>query len=234
MTAAEAIAYASRLRQRLRNPPNAVRDTDIDLGRQSAAARAALDELRLRERTDASYKVPPRVAPRFWTDERCAKLTDLWQTGAKAQEIAKSIGATSRRAVIAKAHVLGLPPRNKPRKRVKPPLFDMSRATSGDGRGAITTIQEIVASAYGLSRNTLISHRRGKLVIGPRHVAMYLCTELTTASLPMIGRMFAGRDHTTIMHASDKIARMRKTDQKLNSEIVALIVKLRLVMEAGA
>lgn len=233
MTAAEAIAYASCLRQRLRNPPNAVRDTEIDLGRQSNAARAVLDELRRRERTDASYKPPPKVPPRFWTDERCAKLTTLWQTGANAEEIAKSIGATSPKAVTAKAHVLGLPPRNKPRKRLKPPLFDASRATSGDGRGAMTTIQEVVASAYGLSRNTLISHRRGKLVIGPRHVAMYLCTELTTASLPMIGRMFAGRDHTTIMYASDKIARMRKTDQKLNSEIVALTERLGIMTEAA-
>ena len=231
MTAAEAIAYASCLRQRLRNPPNAVRDTEIDLGRQSNAARAALDELRRREITDASYKLPPKVPPRFWTDERCVKLTTLWQTGANAKEIAKTIGAISPKAVTAKAYVLGLPPRNKPRKRVKPPLFDVSRATSGDGRGEMTTIQEVVASAYGLSRNTLISHRRGKLVIGPRHVAMYLCTELTTASLPMIGRMFAGRDHTTIMHASDKIARMRKTDQKLNSEIVALIERLGIMTE---
>lgn len=229
MTAAEAIAYASCLRQRLRNPPNAVRDTEIDLGRQSAAARSALDELRRRERTDASYKIPPKVAPRFWTDERCAELTDLWQTGANAEAIAKAIGATSPKAVTAKAHVLGLPPRNKPRKRIKPPLFDISRATSGDGRGAIMTIQEVVASAYGLSRNTLISHRRGKLVIGPRHVAMYLCTELTTASLPMIGRMFAGRDHTTIMHASDKIARLRKTDAKLDSEIIALTERLGIM-----
>ncbi len=233
MTAAEAIAYASCLRQRLRNPPNAVRDTEIDLGRQSATARAALDELRRRERMDASYKLPPKVTPRFWTDERCAKLTALWQTGANAEQIAKDIGATSRMAVTAKAHVLGLPPRNKPRKRVKPPLFDMSRATSGDGRGAITKIQEVVASAYGLSRNTLISHRRGKLVIGPRHVAMYLCTELTPASLPMIGRMFADRDHTTILYASNKIATLRRTDAKLDTEIISLTEKLGVITEAA-
>ena len=233
MNAAQRIEHAARVRARLMRPQNARRDTEIDLGRQSAAARAALDELRRREHTDASYKLPPKVAPRFWTDERCAKLTSLWQTGANAAEIAKSIGATSPNAVTAKAHILGLPPRNKPRKRVNPPLFDMSRATIGDGRGAMTVIQEVVASAYGISRNTLISHRRGKLVIGPRHVAMYLCTELTTASLPMIGRMFAGRDHTTIMYASDKIARMRKTDQKLNSEIVALTERLGIMTEAA-
>ena len=233
MNAAQRIEHAARVRARLMRPQNARRDTDIDLGRQSNAARAALDELRRRERTDASYKIPPKVPPRFWTDERCAELTALWQIGANPEEIAKSIGATSRMAVTAKAHVLGLPPRNKPRKRLKPPLFDASRATSGDGRGAMTTIQEVVASAYGLSRNTLISHRRGKLVIGPRHVAMYLCTELTTASFPMIGRMFAGRDHTTIMYASNKIARIRKTDQKLNSEIVALTERLGIMMEAA-
>jgi len=109
----------------------------------------------------------------------------------------------------------------------------MSRATSGDGRGEITKIQEVVASAYGLSRNALISHRRGKVVIGPRHVAMYLCTELTTASLPMIGRMFAGRDHTTILHASNKIARLRKIDAKLDTEIIALTERLGVITEAA-
>lgn len=233
MNAAQRIEHAARVRARLRNPPNARRDTDIDLGRQSATARAALDELRRRERMDASYKLPPKVTPRFWTDERCATLINLWHTGAKPEQIAKDMGATSPMAVRAKAHVLGLPPRNPPRKRVQPPLFDMSRATSSDGRGAITKIQEVVATAYGLSRNALISHRRGKLVIIPRHVAMYLCTELTTASLPMIGRMFAGRDHTTVLHASNKIARIRCTDAKLDTEIVALTERLGIMTEAA-
>lgn len=233
MPASAAIVRARAIRARLFRPPNAVPDRDIDLGRQSNAARAALDELRQRELTDASYKFPPKVPPRFWTDERCAMLTTLWQAGVNVEEIAKDIGATSRKAVAAKAHVLGLPPRNRPRKRVKPPLFDMSRATSGDGRGTITTIQEVVASAYGLSRNTLISHRRGVLVIRPRHVAMYLCRELTTASLPMIGRMFAWRDHTTIKYASDKIANLRRTDQKLDIEITALTERLGVMTEAA-
>lgn len=85
-----------------------------------------------------------------------------------------------------------------------------------------------------MSRNTLISHRRRKLVIGPRHVAMYLCYELTPASLPMIGRMFAGRDHTTILYAHQKIARLRRTDAKLDAEIVAMTEKLGTMMEAGA
>lgn len=233
MTAAEAIAYASCLRQRLRNPPNAVRDTEIDLGRQSNAARAALDELRRRERKEALFKEPPKVTPKFWTDERCAELVRLWPSTFSAEQIAKSIGAKSRNSIIGKAHSLGLPARRPPRVRAKPPTFDLSRATGSDGRGAITKIQEVVASAYGLSRNTLISHRRGKLVIGPRHVAMYLCTELTTASLPMIGRMFAGRDPTTILHASNKIARLRCTDANLNAEIVALTERLGIMTETA-
>lgn len=231
MTAAEAIAYASWLRQRLRNPPNAVPDREIDLGRQSNAARAALDELRRRERKDALFKEPPKFTHKFWTDKRCAELVKLWSGTSSAEQIAKSIGAKSRNSIIGKAHSLGLPARRPPRVRARPPTFDLSRATGSDGRGAITKIQEVVSSAYGLSRNTLISHRRGKLVIGPRHVAMYLCTELTTASLPMIGRMFAGRDHTTIMHASNKIAMLRKTDAKLDAEIIALTERLGVMTE---
>ena len=185
---------ARDIRARLRNPPNSVPDSNIDLGRQSAAARAALDELRLYERTEVSYKTPPKVAP----------------------------------------HVLGLPPRCRTRKKEAVPVFDVSRPAGVDGLRAIARIQEVVASAYGLSRNTLISHRRGNVVIRPRHVAMYLCYELTPASFPAIGRMFANRDHTTILHAHRKIARLRRTDAKLDAEIIALTEKLGVMVDVGA
>lgn len=225
---------ARTIRARLRNPPNAVPDSDIDLGRQSAAARAALDELRLYERTEVSYKTPPKVAPRFWTDERCADLVRLWPTDASVKQIAKTIGAVSRGAVSAKAHVLGLPSRCRPRKKEVIPVFDVSRPAGVDGLRAIARIQEVVASAYGLSRNTLISHRRGNVVIRPRHVAIYLCAELTPASFPAIGRMFANRDHTTILHAHHKITRLRRTDAKLDAEIIALTEKLGVMGDVGA
>ena len=55
-----------------------------------------------------------------------------------------------------------------------------------------------------------LSKKRNKQLVTPRHVAMYLCRKLTDASLPLIGEAFGGRDHTTVLHAIEKI------EQELN------------------
>ncbi len=55
---------------------------------------------------------------------------------------------------------------------------------------------------------------------------MYLCRELTDTSLPRIGEMFGGRDHTTVIHAHDKISRERNEDMKLNNTIKELIKRI--------
>ena len=55
---------------------------------------------------------------------------------------------------------------------------------------------------------------------------MYLCRELTDTSLPRIGEIFGGRDHTTVIHAHDKISRERNEDSKLNTTILELIKRI--------
>ena len=55
----------------------------------------------------------------------------------------------------------------------------------------------------------------------PRQVAMYLCRELTDASLPEIGRHFGGRDHTTVLHSCAKIARMEETGRERRTPALA-------------
>jgi chromosomal replication initiator protein len=76
-------------------------------------------------------------------------------------------------------------------------------------------IQQAVAAHFGLKISELRSKRRQQAVVFPRQVAMYLCRELTDASLPEIGRHFGGRDHTTVLHACAKIARMEETDESV-------------------
>lgn len=73
-------------------------------------------------------------------------------------------------------------------------------------------IQHVVAKKYGFTKNDLLSQRRHKTVVEARHVAIYIAKELTTQSCPEIGRRFANRDHTTILHATKKIARLVKRD----------------------
>ena len=80
----------------------------------------------------------------------------------------------------------------------------------------IESIQEAVASYFNVTVTDLISKRRTRQIAFPRQIAMYLSRELTELSLPMIGDTFGGRDHTTVLHAYDKISREIKTDPVLD------------------
>ena len=66
------------------------------------------------------------------------------------------------------------------------------------------------------------SPRRARAVARPRQVAMYLAKQLTSRSLPEIGRKFGGRDHTTVMHAVRKIEDLRASDQSFSEDIELL------------
>jgi len=80
---------------------------------------------------------------------------------------------------------------------------------------SIEGIQEAVADHFGLSLTELCGDRRSQNVVYPRHVAMYLSRELTDSSLPKIGKQFGGRDHTTVIHATSKIARLIREDRSV-------------------
>ncbi|MNK32458.1 Chromosomal replication initiator protein DnaA [compost metagenome] len=79
----------------------------------------------------------------------------------------------------------------------------------------IARIREIVADHFHLSEAELIGQRRTKEVSWARQIAMYLSRELTDSSLPTIGAEFGGRDHTTVLHAWDKIHKLLATDTAL-------------------
>jgi len=83
-------------------------------------------------------------------------------------------------------------------------LTDLFPATDGELR--MDLIQEAVARHYAISIDELVGEKRTKRIVVPRQVAMYLCRELTDASLPAIGRAFGGRDHTTVLYAVQKIS----------------------------
>lgn len=69
----------------------------------------------------------------------------------------------------------------------------------------VPIIQTIVANYFDLTVDDLTGTRRNKQIVTPRQIAMYLARELTQDSLPQIGRAFGGRDHTTVMHSTEKI-----------------------------
>ena len=74
-------------------------------------------------------------------------------------------------------------------------------------RVTLQLIQRRVAEYFQIELNELRGAKRQRSILYPRQVAMYLCRRLTEASLPEIGQAFGGRDHTTVMHAVEKIAR---------------------------
>ena len=96
-------------------------------------------------------------------------------------------------------------------------LRDLLRAN--DRRITIEDIQKRVAEHYNMRLSEMHSQRRARAVARPRQVAMYLAKQLTSRSLPEIGRMFGGRDHTTVMHAVKRINELRQSDSSLAEDV---------------
>ncbi|GFR35084.1 chromosomal replication initiator protein DnaA [Thermobrachium celere] len=90
----------------------------------------------------------------------------------------------------------------------------------------VELIQDVVASYYNLRIEDFKSKRRTKNVAYPRQIAMYLARKLTDLSLPKIGEEFGGRDHTTVIHAYEKISEDLEKDDALKETIDELIKKI--------
>jgi chromosomal replication initiator protein len=91
----------------------------------------------------------------------------------------------------------------------------------------IQDIQQKVGEFYGLKMEDFKARKRTKAVAFPRQIAMYLSRELTDYSLPKIGEAFGGRDHTTVIHAHEKITQNVQQDQELYKVIQNLIDKIK-------
>ena len=91
----------------------------------------------------------------------------------------------------------------------------------------VDLIQKTVAEHYALKQADLISERRARAVARPRQVAMWLAKQITTRSLPDIGRRFGGRDHTTVLHAVRRIEQLKAEDPVLAQDVEVLLRKLR-------
>ncbi|CAA7611581.1 chromosomal replication initiator protein DnaA [Magnetospirillum sp. UT-4] len=99
-------------------------------------------------------------------------------------------------------------------------LHDLLRAS--DRRITIEEIQKRVAEHFNIKLSEMSSARRSRQVARPRQVAMYLAKQLTSRSLPEIGRKFGGRDHTTVMHAVKKVEELRDSDHNFSEDVELL------------
>jgi chromosomal replication initiator protein len=99
-------------------------------------------------------------------------------------------------------------------------LRDVLRAS--ERRITIEEIQRRVAGHYNIKLSEMSSERRARAVARPRQVAMFLSKQLTSRSLPEIGRKFGGRDHTTVMHAVRRIEELRQSDAAIAEDVELL------------
>jgi len=94
---------------------------------------------------------------------------------------------------------------------------------------SIKRIQDLVAERFQLSLDELCGDKRSQAIVYPRQVAMYLSRELTDSSLPKIGKEFGGRDHTTVIHATSKIARLIREDRSVYNLVQELTARVKQV-----
>ncbi len=99
-------------------------------------------------------------------------------------------------------------------------LHDLLRAH--ERRVTIEEIQKRVADYYNIRVAEMSSARRSQMVARPRQVAMYLAKQLTSRSLPEIGRKFGNRDHTTVMHAIKKVDQLSQSDPSFAEDVELL------------
>jgi chromosomal replication initiator protein len=94
---------------------------------------------------------------------------------------------------------------------------------SQDKKVTIEQIQKRVGEHFGLRAQDLKVRSNSKQIAFPRQVAMFLVKQLTSASLPEIGRQFGGKHHTTVLHSINKIQTLRQSDKDLNKTINRLL-----------
>ncbi len=92
---------------------------------------------------------------------------------------------------------------------------------------SISTIQQEVCRFYGVNRADLVGSKRSQSFVYPRQVAMHLSRELTDLSFPRIGAEFGGRDHTTVMHATNKIQRLMGEHRDVFDQVQMLSGSIR-------
>ncbi len=99
-------------------------------------------------------------------------------------------------------------------------LADVLRAS--DRKVTIEEIQRKVSEHYNMRMSDMIGPKRHRTIARPRQMAMYLSKQLTSRSLPEIGRRFGGRDHTTVMHAVRRIEELKAVDNQIAEDLELL------------
>jgi len=178
-----------------------LRKPDLDLRRKILDCKIA----------QASCHYPELSVPETVRDFLAARMT------ASARELEGVLNN-----VIGRTALLGRPVTMEA---VESALRELSIVS--ERRVTVDVIQKVVAERFGVKVADILSKRRTKTVVKPRHVAMYLAKTMTTRSLPDIGRRFGDRDHSTVIHAVNKISELIKAGDPVKDEIESLSAEIR-------
>ena len=202
---------------------NALKEANKQIVISSDRHPQSMDKLeeRLRSRFVNGLTVdiqPPDLEIRIAIIRKKAEIEKIDMPNEVIQTIAVSIdnnirmieGAFNR--IVAYASIMHLPIDMKVTETV---LKDFATRTHQN-----ITIEKIIGHIckyYNLQKEDLIGKKRPKNIALPRQIAMYLCRRMTDASLPKVGLSFGGRDHTTVIHAYEKVEKMRKEDRSFDN-----------------
>lgn len=171
---------------------------------------------------------PPEMETRMQILQKKALLSNVELPKECALFIAQNVVSNVRRLegalnqVVANANLTGNPiDLDMVQYALKDVIAIRSQAVSMDN------IRKVVAEYYDVSVKELMGKKRTRSIARPRQIAMSLARELTKESYPDIGQSFGGRDHTTVMHACDKVAQLRSEDPVLDKEYKALAMTLQ-------
>jgi chromosomal replication initiator protein len=181
---------------------------------------------RLRDRFEWGLTVPvepPNLATRLTVLRHLVEEAgiEIADTGA-LHELANRIDANVRQLhgaltrVVAHASLLAKPLSSELIAEVIP------RSTRSAQAGSVEEIQQQVAERFGISRAELIGSGRSATPLRARQVAIYLTREMTDLSLPQIGRLFGGRDHTTVMNSLRRVEASLGEDEALGVKVAEL------------
>ena len=171
---------------------------------------------------------PPEMETRMQILQKKAKLSGVELPKECALFIAQNVVSNVRRLegalnqVLANANLTGQPiDLDMVQYALKDIIAMRVQSVSMDN------IRKVVAEYYDVSLKDLMGKKRTRSIARPRQIAMALARELTGDSYPDIGQSFGGRDHTTVMHACEKVAQLRSEDPVLDKEYKALAMTLQ-------
>ncbi len=176
----------------------------------------------------ADYELRRRILDRLIESRRQSGHAALSIPSDARDHLAARINATPRdlegalNQVVARLEFLGKP---LTLDSIQEALAHSRFGTSA--RPTVDSIQRATAKHFSISLDELLSKRRARAIARPRQIAMYLAKQLTTRSLPDIGRRFGGRDHTTVIHAIKRIEALKAEDDGVRADVEALMETLR-------